>query len=337
MLVCIIVCACVFVLFLFVLNKSFVVFVLAFFFSFFVWERQLGSGPNDHEGNVRFRQYVAARKAEYLATNHRLTKAKIAREIVDQVFARQGRFLKKMEADDLQRAGLSEGTDAWMGVDDDTIMEKAKQALRQNTNKKNSGAGATTTTTTSATASSCSSTTSSAQSGQQHQPPQHQPKLSSAHVPLSYEPIPLDNSVGPAMVSHSASQMPYVLDDLEPIPLRNASTTTTPPTHVQRPSQIAMPPPVAVRTEWQMQQRQQIAQQRMNPDAQFSGGVGMNAAAANNNNHISNNDPSGGGSNLYHDNGDNNSNDNMAAYMPRGMMQPQRQTGLPEPQQLQQQ
>ena len=35
-----------------------------------------GSGPNDHEGNIRFRQLVAERKQEYLATNHRQTKAK---------------------------------------------------------------------------------------------------------------------------------------------------------------------------------------------------------------------------------------------------------------------
>ena len=94
-----------------------------------------GSGPNDHEGNVRFRRLVAERKAEYMATNHRMTKARIAREIVDAVIRENGRFLKKIEAEDARVVGLPDGVDAWTSVDDDTIMEKAKQALRQNTNK----------------------------------------------------------------------------------------------------------------------------------------------------------------------------------------------------------
>jgi len=95
-----------------------------------------GSGPNDHEGNVRFRKLVAERKSEYMATNHRVTKAKIAREIVDFVFVENGRFLKKIEADEARMIGLPDGLEAWTGVDEDTIMEKAKQALRQNTNKQ---------------------------------------------------------------------------------------------------------------------------------------------------------------------------------------------------------
>lgn len=94
-----------------------------------------GSGPNDHEGNIRFRKLVAERKAEYMATNHRMTKARIAREIVDTVLRENGRFLKKIEQEDAKVVGLPDGVDAWTGVDDETIMEKAKQALRQNTNK----------------------------------------------------------------------------------------------------------------------------------------------------------------------------------------------------------
>ena len=93
-----------------------------------------GSGPNDHEGNIRFRKLVAERKEEYMATNHRMTKAKIAKEIVDQVFANSGRFLKKMEPTEMKEHNLA-GMDAWVLVDEDTIMEKAKQALRQNPNK----------------------------------------------------------------------------------------------------------------------------------------------------------------------------------------------------------
>jgi hypothetical protein len=95
-----------------------------------------GSGPNDHEGNVNFRHLVAERKSEYMATNHRLTKAKIAREVIDSVMHENGRFLKKVEVGDAESLGLPPGVvDAWIEVDDDTVMEKAKQALRQNSTK----------------------------------------------------------------------------------------------------------------------------------------------------------------------------------------------------------
>ena len=100
-----------------------------------------GSGPNDHEGNIRFRQYVADRKAIYMATNHRATKTNIAREIVNIVQQQGGRFLKKMEAevDDSTHSHHSGPggmePDVYEIVDDDTIMEKAKQALRQNAAK----------------------------------------------------------------------------------------------------------------------------------------------------------------------------------------------------------
>mmetsp|Transcript_4118 Transcript_4118/g.6061 ORF Transcript_4118/g.6061 Transcript_4118/m.6061 type:complete len:434 (+) Transcript_4118:234-1535(+) len=94
-----------------------------------------GSGPNDHEGNIRFRALVSERKTEYMATSHRQTKAKIAREIVNQVIEKGGRFLKKVEPTEAKRMGVSKGVDAWCTVDDDTIMEKAKQALRQQRDK----------------------------------------------------------------------------------------------------------------------------------------------------------------------------------------------------------
>lgn len=199
-----------------------------------------GSGPNDHEGNIRFRSLVASRKAEYLATNHRLTKAKIAREIVDQVFAQKGRFLKKMEADDLRRMGLPEGMDAWMGVDDDTIMEKAKQALRQNTSKKNQNAAPA------------------------PGPPQPKPSPQQQRIQSQLNPLPLK--------MHQAPLPQYVLDDLEPIPLGVPSNQ--PRGHMQTPSQVEMPPPPVVsgQTDWQVQQRQhrlQQHQQLLQAEAQY--------------------------------------------------------------------
>lgn len=98
-----------------------------------------GSGPNDHEGNIRFRELVAHRKDEYLATNHRQTKAKIAKEIVDQVFTVNGRFLKKLEGNELTQLGFGQGQDVYQVAGDDMIMEKAKQALRQNRNRDAAG------------------------------------------------------------------------------------------------------------------------------------------------------------------------------------------------------
>lgn len=94
-----------------------------------------GSGPNDHEGNIHFRSLVQERKAEYMATNHRQTKAKIARAIVGTVLQKNGRFLKKVEAAEAKRLGIPKGVDAWISVDEETIMEKAKQALRQQRDK----------------------------------------------------------------------------------------------------------------------------------------------------------------------------------------------------------
>ena len=145
-----------------------------------------GSGPNDHERNIRFRKLVAERKAEYMATNHRTTKAKIAREIVDAVLCENGRCLKKIEPEDATVAGLVDGVDVWIGVDDDTIMEKAKQALRQNTNKAKG------------------------HSDQAPNPPAPALAVSSMHHP------PQPSSI------LSRHDLAYVVDDLEPIPIPSA-------------------------------------------------------------------------------------------------------------------
>ncbi|KAL3936884.1 MAG: hypothetical protein SGARI_002369 [Bacillariaceae sp.] len=76
-----------------------------------------------------------------MATNHRQTKAKIAKDIVDQVFGSGGRFLKKLEPSEAHKLGIltedqMHNQDVYQVVGDDTIMEKAKQALRQNRNRE---------------------------------------------------------------------------------------------------------------------------------------------------------------------------------------------------------
>ena len=108
-----------------------------------------GSGPNDHVGNIKFRDLVAERKSEYLSTNHRQTKALIAKEIVDQVYGRGGRFLKKLsgtesaeilpellaktKGDKAENDGENSGpVDVYQIQKHAIVMEKAKQALRQN-------------------------------------------------------------------------------------------------------------------------------------------------------------------------------------------------------------
>lgn len=107
-----------------------------------------GSGPNDHVGNIKFRDLVHDRKPEYLSTNHRQTKATIAKNIVDQVYQRGGRFLKKLnpvesakKLPELQAANGGHGghdidangpCDVYQIQKHATVMEKAKQALRQN-------------------------------------------------------------------------------------------------------------------------------------------------------------------------------------------------------------
>ena len=97
-----------------------------------------GSGPNDHPGNVNFRKLILSRKAEYLSTTARAEKARIAQEIVEHVqqdLDPLGRFLKKMGPAELKEKKYEPGQDVWVVVDQDTALEKAKQALRQNRDK----------------------------------------------------------------------------------------------------------------------------------------------------------------------------------------------------------
>jgi hypothetical protein len=115
-----------------------------------------GSGSNDHSGNVIFRQYVAERKGEYVATNHRRTKIQIASDIAHRVTVIDGgRFLRRLETDEARQLGLFDYNDTSQPKqiqkqrtssdtsteiltfyevirDEHVIMEKIKQSLRQN-------------------------------------------------------------------------------------------------------------------------------------------------------------------------------------------------------------
>lgn len=91
-----------------------------------------GSGPNDRTGNIEFRNLILTRKAEYLAAKTREVKGRIASEIVNNVRLRGGRFLKKLTPDQAKKAGFGKGVAVYELADEPTVLEKAKQTLRQN-------------------------------------------------------------------------------------------------------------------------------------------------------------------------------------------------------------
>jgi hypothetical protein len=85
----------------------------------------------NYEGNVRFRALVSTRKKEYNSTGRHQIKDEIARQIVLEVKRRNGRFLRKLDAKgDDQQAGIHDAEPAWTIADEDVILEKVKQALR---------------------------------------------------------------------------------------------------------------------------------------------------------------------------------------------------------------
>ena len=84
-----------------------------------------GTGPNTNVGNIRFRELIYARKTEYLAHDHK-NKNLIVREIIGIVQSRGGKFVKRMVA------AKGNASVKYELVDENTVLEKAKQALQQN-------------------------------------------------------------------------------------------------------------------------------------------------------------------------------------------------------------
>ena len=82
-----------------------------------------GTGPNNHEGNTRFRMLANQRKKKYKATKSRQAKTKIASDIVNQVLALNGRLLKR-------RNGI------WIVANRETFIKKAKNILRMQCSKE---------------------------------------------------------------------------------------------------------------------------------------------------------------------------------------------------------
>jgi hypothetical protein len=127
---------------------------------------------NQYEGNIRFRELVQQRKDEYSATTNRRMKDTIAREIVEIVLSKEGRFLKKYEEienmgstlttnenhsliaacqNEIKEANnikspaklqkkvsstLAIEDETWVIVDKEIAVEKSKQALRDQEERK---------------------------------------------------------------------------------------------------------------------------------------------------------------------------------------------------------
>lgn len=93
-----------------------------------------GTGTNKHPGNAIFRDLIKKRKIEYNTAKKRRVKAKIAQEVVDYIRKtanKEGtspRFLRQASARDVSLSGVPKG--AWCFVDEKSILEKTKQALR---------------------------------------------------------------------------------------------------------------------------------------------------------------------------------------------------------------
>jgi len=72
------------------------------------------------EGNCRFRTLIQERQNSYLTCTHHSEKEALAKEVLDMVASRKGRFWKRVEGN----------KELWTPVDSSTAMEKVKQAYR---------------------------------------------------------------------------------------------------------------------------------------------------------------------------------------------------------------
>ena len=80
-----------------------------------------GGSVNAHPGNCQFRDWVQVRKEEYNLARSKQAKADICRDIISKVTALGGRFLTKE----------SSTSQWWVEQDDERMMSKTSQALRE--------------------------------------------------------------------------------------------------------------------------------------------------------------------------------------------------------------
>jgi hypothetical protein len=84
-----------------------------------------------NEGNIRFRQLVQSRKLEYLDAPKRKTKDSIARQVVQAISLKEGRFLRRISSPvEAEQIGVPKGVKAWVLAHEGAVIQKIKQALR---------------------------------------------------------------------------------------------------------------------------------------------------------------------------------------------------------------
>lgn len=85
-----------------------------------------GGGINSHPGNQTFRNWVREKKEAYNLAANKIEKAKVSRDVLDQVasLSPPGRFLQKEEFP-------GEPGPVWVQIDDIKAMAKTSQALRE--------------------------------------------------------------------------------------------------------------------------------------------------------------------------------------------------------------
>lgn len=79
-----------------------------------------GGGTNFHPGNMEYRRKIKMRQKEYIDARQRATKSEIISEIIKEVRAEGGRFLKQ-----------DENTKLWYEVDEKEVKKKTSQTLRE--------------------------------------------------------------------------------------------------------------------------------------------------------------------------------------------------------------
>jgi hypothetical protein len=88
-----------------------------------------GTGPNNNQGNVKFRVAVERLRLPYTSTSSRKMKNRIVRKTIHAVKAKNGRFLNKLRKGHIKKLGLPDKA-TYEVASDGVAVEKAKQALR---------------------------------------------------------------------------------------------------------------------------------------------------------------------------------------------------------------
>mmetsp|Transcript_106517 Transcript_106517/g.159349 ORF Transcript_106517/g.159349 Transcript_106517/m.159349 type:complete len:369 (-) Transcript_106517:125-1231(-) len=96
-----------------------------------------GTGPNENQGNVRFREILKDTMGKYTRPGYAMSKAQIAREVLDQVQARNGNFVRKLgKGESGVIPSPSEPYNSrsknflYVIVPDSVAIEKTKQSIR---------------------------------------------------------------------------------------------------------------------------------------------------------------------------------------------------------------